>query len=286
MHIKYETEDLEEQTVIIFNSASRKRFSKIEVGIKDIERQETVVVTCNGNVEKKFDVKNIESNSPETDDTHNKVLIFPLSLQPLSFTVCSIVTTKVRDKRDAEQVGDVEGSIIDEDEPVEKANANVLENRNFVLKFSENGFLTSIYNKEEGWRQYISLGFHMYTGTESGPYLLRNIGNREEVGGFGDPIMTKGSVCSSIQVKSDLVTHKLTLCDDAIEIENTVDVTQADSTEVLMEIRTDIKSGNKSFTDLNSFQISERIHRYNPYKLLITWINKCSLPQARPTKAG
>ena len=69
MHIKYETEDLEEQTVLIFNSASRKRFSKIEVGIQDIERQETFFVTCNGSVEKEFDVK-IESNSGETDETH------------------------------------------------------------------------------------------------------------------------------------------------------------------------------------------------------------------------
>ena len=277
MHIKYKTEDLEEQTVFIFNSASRQRFSNIEVGIRDIARQETVVVNCNGNVEKKFDVKNIGSNSPETDDTHNNVLIFQLSLQPLSFTACSVVT-KLRDKRDAEQVED------DEDESVGKETEHFLENRNYVIKFSESGFLSSIYKKGEGWRQDITLGFHMYTGTESGPYLLRNIGNREEVVGFGDPIITKGSLCSSIQVKSDLVTHKLTLCDDQIEIENTVDVTQADSTEVLMEIRTDIKSGNKSFTDLNSFQISERIHRYDPYKL--TWMDICSLPQVRPTKAS
>lgn len=135
---------------------------------------------------------------------------------------------------------------------------------NLIAAFNKNGLLKSIALNSNSPHISTHLEFLKY-GTRSqngmsGAYLFLPDGPASSMI-LGGPtvLLTQGELESSVTTGLPFATHSTILRDgNFVEIRNLVNIGQMDNTEIVMRIKTGIKSNDIFYTDLNGLQIIKR----------------------------
>lgn len=141
----------------------------------------------------------------------------------------------------------------------------LLNNQEFSAAFNSNGLLKSMTtSSQENFPihlEFLSYGAR-YGAERSGAYLFLPSGIATKVKNLAQNIvlLTTGPLESSVATGFSFTTHEniFRIGERALEIRNTIDISDLSNTEIVMRMSTGIESKDIFYTDLNGFEFIKR----------------------------
>ncbi|KAF8566915.1 hypothetical protein P879_03113 [Paragonimus westermani] len=269
--------------VYLFNPLPNKRTVSVNIHVHgkldslratQIRNAETTTETEEHSLPLQTEPLLIDLMEQTTDDRISHVRIGSVVMEPMSLTRVQLKTEAVGSKSDGRIPTKVTW-------PSSSADDIVLRSDIIELRFDGRaGFLKHFHDLRTGLHVDIFVEFVQYQttrdsyGSESGAYLFIPSGPGQLMKLSDDPKirLIRGPVTEELTVFTPLVNHTVRLYKDklhvtaqAVEIENTVDLSDLSNLELVMRIRTNITGtvGNPArtfYTDSNCFQFIRRTY--------------------------